>query len=46
VLKNARGEGESRLKGLTSIVIKDVGGKPFSEYRRYLADARQIIVVE
>ena len=45
MLEDARGEGESRLKGLTSIVIKDVGGKPFSEYGRYLADARQVIVV-
>ena len=41
----ARGEGEGRLKGLTGVVIEDVGVKPFSEYGRYLADARQVIVV-
>ena len=45
VLEDARGEGESRLKGLTGVVIEDVDGKPFSEYGRYLANARQVIVV-
>ena len=44
-MEDARGEGESRLKGLTGIVIKDMGGKPLSEYGRYLADAGQVIVV-
>ena len=45
MLEDSRGEGESRLKGLAGIVIKDMGGKPFSEYGRYLANARQVIVV-
>ena len=45
MVEDARGEGESRLKGLTGIVIKDMGGKPFSEYGWYLADAGQVIVV-
>ena len=44
MLEDARGEGESRLKGLTGVVIEDVDGKPFSEYGWYLADAGQIIV--
>ena len=41
----ARGEGQGRLKGLTGVVIEDVGVKPFSEYGRYLADAGQVIVL-
>ena len=31
------------MKGLTGVVIEDVGGKPFSEYGRYLADAGQVL---
>ena len=43
MLEDARGKGESRLEGLTGIVIKDVEGKPFSEYGRYLVNAGQVM---